>query len=97
VTVVGQVQKPGTFLYQPGTLFNYYLGLAGGFAERANGGSITITRWDGSSLKCKRDTPIRPGDTVVIGAMEIKGWRDYLSVAMQGATLFFIIYQVGKK
>jgi len=97
VTVVGQVQKPGTFLYQPGTLFNYYLGLAGGFAERANGGSIIITRWDGSSLKCKRDTPIRPGDTVVIGAMEIKGWRDYLSVAMQGATLFFIIYQVGKK
>jgi len=97
VTVVGQVQKPGTFLYQPGTLFNYYLGLAGGFAERANGGSITITRWDGSSLKCKRDTPIRPGDTIVIGAMEIKGWRDYLSVAMEGATLFFIIFQVAKK
>lgn len=97
VTVVGQVQKPGTFLYQPGTLFNYYLGLAGGYAERANAGSITITRWDGSSLKCQRDTPIRPGDTVVIGAMEIKGWRDYLSVAMQGATLFFIVYQVAHK
>lgn len=97
VTVVGQVQKPGTFLYQPGTLFNYYLGLAGGFGERANTGSITITRWDGSSLKCKRDTEIRPGDTIVIGAMEIKGWRDYLGVMMQGATLFFIIYQVAKK
>jgi protein involved in polysaccharide export with SLBB domain len=97
VTVVGQVQKPGTFLYQPGTLFNYYLGLAGGFAERANGGSITITRWDGSSLKCNRDTPIRAGDTIVIGSLDIKGWRDYLNVAMQGATLFFIIYQVAKK
>ena len=97
VTVVGQVQKPGTFLYQPGTLFNYYLGLAGGFGERANTGSITITRWDGSSVKCKRDTEIRPGDTIVIGAMEIKGWRDYLGVMMQGATLFFIIYQVAKK
>jgi protein involved in polysaccharide export with SLBB domain len=96
VTVVGQVQKGGTFLYEPGTLISYYLGLAGGYGERANTGNIKINRWGGKTIKARENTMVEPGDVIVIGGMEIKGWRDYLTVMGQAATLFFIIWQVAK-
>jgi protein involved in polysaccharide export with SLBB domain len=94
VTVVGQVTQGGTFEYEPGADFNYYLGLAGGYGERANEGDIRITRWDGERLKWKRNVEIKPGDTIVIGRSELKGWRDYLEVGLNAANLFFIIWTV---
>lgn len=96
VTVVGQVTQGGTFEYEPGADFNYYLGLAGGYAERANTRDIRITRWDGRMLKWKRDVEIKPGDTVVIGRSELKGWRDYLEVTLNAANLIFIIWTVSR-
>jgi protein involved in polysaccharide export with SLBB domain len=96
VTIVGQVQKPGTFMHEPGTLVSYYLGLAGGYGERANTRNIKINRWGGKTIKAKENTIVEPGDVIVVGGMEIKGWRDYLSVMGQAATLFFIVWQVAK-
>jgi protein involved in polysaccharide export with SLBB domain len=96
VTVIGQVTLGGTFEYEPGADFNYYLGLAGGYGERANEGDIRITRWDGTRLKWKQGVEIKPGDTVVIGRSELKGWRDYLEVTLNAANLLFIIWTVSK-
>lgn len=94
VTVVGQVTLGGTFEYEPGADFNYYLGLAGGYAERANAGDVRITRWVGTQLKWKHGVEIKPGDTIVIGRSELKGWRDYLEVTLNAANLIFIIWTV---
>lgn len=94
VTVVGQVTQGGTFEYEAGADFNYYLGLAGGYAERANTGNIRITRRDGTRLKWKRGVEIKPGDTIVIGRSELKGWRDYLEVTLNAANLVFIIWTI---
>jgi polysaccharide export outer membrane protein len=96
VTVVGQVTRGGTFEFEPGADFNYYLGLAGGYGERANEGDIRITRWDGTRLKWKQGVEIKPGDTVVIGRSELKGWRDYLEVTLNAANLLFIIWTVSR-
>ena len=96
VTVVGQVQKGGTFPYEPGTLLSYYIGLAGGYGERASTGNIKINRWGGKTVKGKEATVIEPGDVVVVGEMQIKGWRDYISVSGQLLTMFFIIWSVSK-
>ena len=96
VTVVGHVQKPGTFAYEPGTVLSYYIGLAGGYGERANVRNLKINRWGGKTIKSKEDTEVEPGDVIVVGGLEIKGWRDYIQVAMQTATLFFIIWQVSR-
>ena len=94
VTVVGQVTKGGTFEYEPGADFYYYLGLAGGYGERANEGSIRITRWDGTRVKWNQGTEIKPGDTIVIGRSELKGWRDYLEVTLNAANLLFIVWTI---
>ena len=94
VTVVGQVQKGGTFIFEPGTVLSYYLGMAGGYGERASTGNIKINRWGGKSLKAREDTPIEPGDVVIVGEMQIKGWRDYISVTGQLMTMFYIVWTV---
>lgn len=94
VTVVGQVQKGGTFVYEPGTVLSYYLGMAGGYGERASTNNIKINRWGGKSLKAREDTPIEPGDVVIVGEMQIKGWRDYISVTGQLITMFYIVWTV---
>ena len=96
VTVVGQVTLGGSFEYEPGTDFNYYLGLAGGYGERANEGNIRITRWNGTRLKWKTGVEIKPGDTIVIGRAELKGWKDYLEVTLNAANLIFIIWTVSR-
>ena len=96
VTVVGQVTQGGTFEYEPGADFNYYLGLAGGFGERANEGNIRITRWNGTRIKWKRGVEIKPGDTIVVGRAELKGWKDYLEVTLNAANLLFIIWTVSR-
>ena len=96
VTVVGQVQKGGTFPFEPGTLLSYYLGMAGGYAERASTGNIRINRWGGKTVKGKESIVMEPGDVVVVGEMQLKGWRDYISLIAQVATTGFIIWQVAR-
>jgi len=92
VTVIGQVRLGGSFEYEAGADFYYYLGLAGGYGERANEGNVHITRWDGTRLKWKKGVEIKPGDTIVIGRLELKGWKDYLEVTLNAANLIFIIW-----
>lgn len=96
VTVVGQVQKGGTFVFEPGTVISYYLGMAGGYGDRASTSNIKINRWGGISLSAKESTPVEPGDVVIVGEMQIKGWRDYISVTGQLLTMFFIVWSVTK-
>ncbi len=96
VTVVGQVQKGGTFVFEPGTVLSYYLGMAGGYGERASTNNIKINRWGGKTLKAREDTPIEAGDVVIVGEMQIKGWRDYISVTGQLITMFYIVWTVSK-
>ena len=96
VTVVGQVQKGGTFPYEPGTLLSYYIGMAGGYAERASAGNIRINRWGGKTVKGRESSIMEPGDVVVVGEMQIKGWRDYINLISQVATTAFIVWQVAR-
>jgi len=96
VTMIGQVQKGGTFAYEPGTFLSYYLGMAGGYAERASTGNIRVNRWGGKRIKGKEDTVIEPGDVVVVGEMQIKGWRDYINLIAQVTTVGFIVWQVSR-
>jgi protein involved in polysaccharide export with SLBB domain len=96
VTVVGQVQKGGTFPFEPGTVVSYYLGMAGGYGERASTRNIKINRWGGKSLSAKEATVVESGDVIIVGEMQIKGWRDYISVTGQLLTMFFIVWSVTK-
>jgi polysaccharide export outer membrane protein len=65
----GEVRTPSGYGYVPGLTVRQAAALAGGFTERASMGKITVfreaspTRPDSANL----DTPVFPGDTVVVG------------------------------
>jgi polysaccharide export outer membrane protein len=63
--IAGEVQKPGQYPYVPGMSLMTAVSIAGGYTFRANTKSATITR---SSQKgnAKADTPIYPGDMIVV-------------------------------
>jgi polysaccharide biosynthesis/export protein len=67
--IMGEVQKPGQYAYAPGMTVLQAVSIAGGYTFRANEKKATIRRGTGGSgakTAATPDTPIKPGDTIVI-------------------------------
>ena len=65
----GEVQKPGSYPFEPGLTLEKAIALGGGLTERASIKRVTIVRGDGSPTltdKITRSTAIAPGDTISI-------------------------------
>ena len=65
----GEVQKPGSYPFEPGLTLEKAIALGGGLTERASIKRVTIVRGDGSpplTDKITRSTAIGPGDTISI-------------------------------
>jgi polysaccharide biosynthesis/export protein len=68
--ILGEVQAPGQYPYVPNMTAESAVAIAGGFSPRARKDRVTITRADaaGTSREIMPPaTPIRPGDTVLVG------------------------------
>ena len=63
----GEVQRPGSYPYQPGLTIKQAITLPGGATEWASSTKFEILR-EGrdESQPADRNTPIRPGDTVTV-------------------------------
>ena len=78
IFVFGEVQKPGTFVFEDGMTVIQAVTLAGGFAKGAAPNSTSVTRLvDGQEMKIKvpvqdialgkaTNLPLRPGDIVFV-------------------------------
>jgi protein involved in polysaccharide export with SLBB domain len=67
--VLGEVQKPGSYSYQPGLSVLQAISVAGGYTFRADRKAYGISRTvDGRVVKSKVDeaTLVQPGDTVIV-------------------------------
>jgi polysaccharide export outer membrane protein len=65
----GEVQKPGSYPFEPGLTLEKAIALGGGLTERASIKRVTIVRGDGSPTltdTVTRNTAIAPGDTISI-------------------------------
>ena len=65
----GEVQKPGSYPFEPGLTLEKAIALGGGLTERASIKRVTIMRGDGSpplTDTVTRNTAIAPGDTISI-------------------------------
>ena len=65
----GAVKRPGGYPYQPGLSINKAAALAGGFTERANRSSVTITRklsGQETEIEASITDIILPGDVVTV-------------------------------
>lgn len=67
--IMGEVQRPGQYAYAPGMTVLQAVSIAGGYTFRANEKKATIRRGAGTSgtrAAATPDTPIKPGDTIII-------------------------------
>jgi protein involved in polysaccharide export with SLBB domain len=94
VTVVGEVPRGGTFSFEPGNDFYYYLGQAGGITRYSKINWTKVKRWNGETVPYTDDYEIKPGDTFIVPRWELAGLNDILSILAQAATVFFIVWQV---
>ena len=68
--ILGEVQAPGQYPYVPNMTAESAVAIAGGFSPRARKDRVTITHTDAagtSRIVAPPGTPIRPGDTVLVG------------------------------
>lgn len=66
---LGQVKSPGNYPYQPGLTVRKAATLAGGFQDRASMRRIFVIREGDTGqtpLRAELDTPVGPGDTVIV-------------------------------
>ena len=68
--ILGEVAAPGQYPYVPNMSVESAVAIAGGFSPRAQRDRVTITHTDPSGsfrTVVPLGTPIRPGDTVLVG------------------------------
>ena len=68
--ILGEVNAPGQYPYQPGMSVETAIAIAGGYSPRADKRNAMLTRaMNGAPFKSKvpLQTPIRPGDTINVG------------------------------
>ena len=69
IYVLGEVNKPGQYPYQPGMTVVSAAAVAGGFTYRAVEGYASVVRLvDGDSVegKAPRQAPVQPGDVITV-------------------------------
>jgi polysaccharide biosynthesis/export protein len=67
--VLGEVQKPGSYSFQPGMTVLQAISIAGGYTFRADRKAYGISRTvNGAAVKGRADeaTQVQPGDTVIV-------------------------------
>jgi protein involved in polysaccharide export with SLBB domain len=65
--ILGEVNAPGQYPYQPGITLETAIAIAGGYSARADKRNVMLTRaMNGAPFKSKvpLQTPLRPGDTI---------------------------------
>jgi polysaccharide export outer membrane protein len=68
--ILGEVNAPGQYPYQPGMSVETAIAIAGGYSPRADKRNAMLTRvMNGAPFKSKvpLQAPIRPGDTINVG------------------------------
>lgn len=69
IFVLGEVNKPGQYPYQPGMTIVTAAAVAGGFTYRAVDGYASVVRTDGGEViegRASRHAAVRPGDVITM-------------------------------
>jgi protein involved in polysaccharide export with SLBB domain len=87
VYVEGEVSNPGAFHYNPGMTVLDYIGMAGGFTERASRKNIYVVKRNGERKRVSLTDTLDRGDKIVVKGVVLKWWEDYLQILSVATTL----------
>ena len=69
--ILGEVNKPGEYVYSDGLQVSQAVATAGGYTYRANRGTVSVTRADNAKEERfklhNQKVPVKPGDTIRVG------------------------------
>ncbi|MFK7991723.1 MAG: SLBB domain-containing protein [Sandaracinaceae bacterium] len=88
IHVVGEVQIPHAVMYRPDLTVMDYVQMAGGFSNRADRDHVLIRRANASIVVGDMNTPVRPGDQVMIPPSVDDKWLQ------NGIDIAQVIYQI---
>lgn len=104
VSVIGEVRRVGTHLFQTGFTLQDYVDLSAGFTQRADDQGIYIVKANGSVVNTKRDlwrfsdnsTLLDPGDTIVIPINteykeSLASWRDITQILYESIVSIAVV------
>ncbi|MCP4580330.1 MAG: hypothetical protein GY839_01835 [candidate division Zixibacteria bacterium] len=96
VNVAGEVANPGLLGYNPEYNYRDYVELAGGFSFRASKGKVRIIKGvTGEWKKARRNTILRPGDTILIPEKKKRNYfntlRDVIAFTANVATVYLVV------
>ncbi len=91
VYVFGQVAQPGHVPFIKGEDAKYYVSKAGGYTDRANGGSLRIIKARTKQWLEPGATPVEEGDYVWVPAEPDRPFSYYMTVASQSAAVLSVI------
>jgi protein involved in polysaccharide export with SLBB domain len=91
VYVFGQVAQPGHVPFMSGKDVKYYVSKAGGYTDRANGGSLRIIKAKTKQWLEPGATTVEEGDYVWVPAEPDRPFSYYMTVASQSAAVLSVI------
>ena len=101
VSVTGEVANPGFQTYIPGSDYEYYIKMAGGFSDRAGTNRISIIKGTTGEWKSpKKGRPLEAGDTVLIPEKKKHNYlgiiKDVAVFTGNLATIYLVVRQASQ-
>ncbi len=102
IQVSGQVIFPGNIPFRSGLMIDDYIRLAGGYSWNARKSRLRVIKAStGEWLKKSSVKNLQPGDTVWVPERPERDWwllfREIMTVAAQGATLYLVVHTAANK
>jgi polysaccharide export outer membrane protein len=94
IFVFGQVVSPGNVTFVPGESFDSYVGLAGGFTDKAREGDVMIIKRTTRQWLDPSETEIEEGDYVWVPKEPERSFGYYMSIIGQTASVVSVAVSV---
>jgi protein involved in polysaccharide export with SLBB domain len=100
ISVSGEVANPGFLTYVPDKDYIYYIGMAGGYSDRAGQSGVSIIKTSGEWKTARKNKGLDPGDTVLIPEKKKHNYvgtiKDIAVFIGNLATVYLVIRQATK-
>ena len=96
VFVLGEVEQPGSFSYDPSWTAAQFLAMAGGTTNRGSDGNLKVVSSDGSEREVEASDHLHRGDILIIGKSKFSILSDVILTTVSVTSLILAINALSK-
>lgn len=95
IYVFGQLVSPGHVPYVPGQSVEYYVGMVGGFTDRARRDDVRVIKTGTKQWLLPTETVVEEGDYIWVPKEPDRPFSYYMTIASQTASVLAVILGIG--